>query len=147
VNRGRLLAARNRRRAALAMIAAATLVAGCGGLKAPDLFIVQRFGNVPGARLTLLVNEEGGVHCNAGPTLKLSDSELVEARAIQEDLHGPASAHASLPARAGSVLSYEVRDESGTVRFSDNSAGAPAVLHRLALFVVQAAQRVCHLAG
>jgi hypothetical protein len=129
------------------MLAVAALVAGCGGLKAPDLFIVQRFGSVPGARLTLLVNEEGGVHCNGGPTLKLSDSQLVEARAIQEDLHGPASAHLSLPARPGSVLSYEVRDESGTVRFSDNSAGGPRVFHKLALFVLKAAQRTCHLAG
>lgn len=140
------VSARRRRRAVVALLAVATLAAGCGGLKAPDLFIVQRYGAVPGARLTLLVNEEGGAHCNGGPTVKLSDSQLIEARAIQEDLHGPASAHLSLPARPGSVLSYEVRDESGTVRFSDDSLRAPAVLRRLALFVLQTAQRVCHLA-
>jgi hypothetical protein len=124
---------------------ATALLAGCGGIKAPDLFIVQRTGNVAGARLTLLVNEEGGVRCNGGPTLKLSDPQIVEARAIQEDLHDPTSRHTSLPPRAGSVLSYEVRDESGTARFSDNSQGQPAVFRRLALFVLQAAQRVCHL--
>jgi hypothetical protein len=123
----------------------ALLAAGCGGLKAPDLFLVERYGAAPGARLTLLVNEEGGVRCNGGTTLKLSDPQLIEARAIQEDLHGPASAHLSLPARPGSVLSYEVRDESGAVRFSDDSYPAPAVLRRLALFALQTAQRVCHL--
>jgi hypothetical protein len=126
---------------ALAVAAAA----GCGGIEAPDLFLVQRTGSVPGAGLTLLVNEEGGVQCNGGRVLKLSDPQLVQARAIQEDLKGPASAHTSLPARAGSVLSYHLRDEDGSVSFADNSAGQPAVFRNLALFVLQTAQQVCHL--
>jgi len=121
------------------------LSAGCGGVKAADLFIVYRTGSTPHARLTLLVNEEGGVHCNGGPTLKLGDSQLVQARAIQEELNDAASSHLSLPSRPGSVLSYYVRDENGTVRFSDNSVGQPAVLHQLELFVLQTAQQVCHL--
>jgi len=126
-------------------LALAGVLGACGGIQAPDLFIVQRSGSVAGAQLTLLVNEEGGVHCNGGRTLKLSDPELIEARAIQEELDGPASKHLSLPAGARSVLSYYVRDENGTVRFSDDSSGQPAVLRRLALFVLQTAQRVCHL--
>jgi hypothetical protein len=130
---------------ALAALAAATLAGGCGGIKAADLFIVTRTGSTPQARLMLLVNEEGGVHCNGGPTLKLSDSQLVKARSIQEDLHDAAVGNLSLAPRAGSVLSYSVRDENGTVRFSDNSSGQPAVLRQLALFVLQTAQQVCHL--
>jgi hypothetical protein len=43
------------------------------------------------------------------------------------------------------VLSYYVRDENGTVSFSDDSPGQPAVLRRLALFVLQSAQQVCRL--
>jgi hypothetical protein len=123
----------------------ALLLSSCGGINAPDLFLVQRGGTVPGARLTLLVNDEGGVRCNAGPERKLSDAQLIEARAIQEDLRGPAGDHLALPPGPGSVLSYRVRDENGSVSFSDNSRGQPSVLHRLALFVLQAAQRVCGL--
>ena len=139
-----------RRRAALGLLATVAMLAGCGGVTAPDLFIVQRSGSGAGAKLTLLVNEEGGVSCNgvasaAGHKLKLSDSQLVEARAIQEDLSEPASKHASLVPGAKSVLSYRVRDENGSVRFSDNSASQPQVFRRLALFVLQTAQRVCHL--
>jgi predicted HAD superfamily phosphohydrolase len=134
-----------RRRAATAAIAAASVLGGCGGVKAPDLFIVERTGTVPGARLTLVVNEEGGVRCNGGRTLKLSDPQLVEARAIQEDLHELASKHATLAPGAGSVLSYSLREESGTVRFSDNSSGQPHVLRRLALFVLQTSRLLCHL--
>jgi hypothetical protein len=43
------------------------------------------------------------------------------------------------------VISYYVRDEAGTVSFSDNSPRQPAVLRRLALFVLQTAQQNCHL--
>jgi hypothetical protein len=137
--------------AALGVLAAVTLAAGCGGgIAAPDLFIVQRTGIGPGARLTLLVNEEGGVHCyeepaHLGPTLKLSDPQLVQARAIQEELKSPAEEHISLPARPGSVLSYYLRDENGNVRFADDSTGQPKAFRNLALFVLQVAQQVCHL--
>ena len=141
-------------RAALGPAAGAALIvatlAGCGGVTAPDLFIVQRSGSGAGAKLTLLVNEEGGVSCNGvasagGHKLKLSDSQLVEARAIQEDLREPSAEHTSLAPRAKSVLSYRVRDENGSVSFSDNSAGQPQVFRRLALFVLRTAQQVCHL--
>ncbi len=128
------------------LLTAVFLFGGCGGIEAPDLFIVQRTGSGPGAPLTLLVNEEGGVNCNGGKTLKLNDPQIVQARVIQEALKDPAEAHVTLRARPGSVLSYYLRDENGTVRFSDNSPGQPAVFRRLALFVLQTAQQVCHLA-
>jgi hypothetical protein len=124
---------------------AATVFASCGGIIAPDLFVIDRTGPAPGMRLTLLVNEEGAVHCNGVSAPKLSDAQLVEARTIQEALHDPSSKHLALAAAPGSVTSYYVRDEAGTVSFSDNSRGQPAVLRRLALFVLQVAQQVCHL--
>jgi hypothetical protein len=138
-------------RLALALsLAAVAALAACGGITAPDLFIVQRSGSGAHARLTLLVDEEGGVRCNGvatrnGRKLKLSDAALVEARAIQEDLKEPASAHLSLAPGPGSVLSYSVRDENGSVRFSDNSRGQPKVLRQLVLFVLRTSQRVCRL--
>jgi hypothetical protein len=128
-----------------ALALSAVLAAGCGGVKAADLFLIQRSGATPRARLTLLVNEEGGVHCNGGPLLQLSDHELVIAKATQEELHEAASSNLSLPPRSGSVFTYSLRDEDGTVRFSDNSVHQPGVLRQLQLFVVQTAQQVCHL--
>jgi hypothetical protein len=138
------------RRAALLAALGSVLLAGCGGIKAPDLFVVQRSGDGPHAKLTLLVNEEGGVHCNGvgsrnGNELKLSDPQLVQARAIQEGLEEPSSKHTALAPGAKSVLRYFVRDEHGYVRFSDDSAGQPKVFRQLALFMLQAAQSVCGL--
>jgi hypothetical protein len=135
---------------ALCALLAGLLLAGCGGIKAPDLFIVQRTGSGPHARLTLLVNEEGGVHCNGigsrnGVKLKLSDPQLVEARAIQEELEEPSAKHTVLAPGAKSVLRYFVRDEHGYVRFSDDSAAQPKVFRQLALFVLRASQNVCGL--
>jgi hypothetical protein len=145
------LRARCARRLLLAgALVTGAVMSGCGGITAPDLFIVHRSGSGASAKLTLLVNEEGGVSCNgvsalSGRKLKLSDPQLVQARAIQEDLHEDASKHVSLAPGPESVLSYRVRDEAGTVSFSDNSAGQPPVFRRMALFVLQAAQQVCHL--
>jgi hypothetical protein len=141
-------------RVARAVFVGATLAAGalggCGGIKAPDLFLVQRTGSGPSANLTLLVNEEGGVRCNGvarrnGRALKLGDAQLVQARAIQEDLQEPAADHTALAPGRKAVLSYYVRDENGTVRFADDSAGQPKVFRQLALFVLQTAQTVCGL--
>jgi hypothetical protein len=130
---------------ACAAAASTWLTCGCGGVRAADLFVVQRSGSVPGAQLTLLVNEEGGVRCNSGATLKLSDQMLIQARTIQEDMRRPAEHHVALPPGPRSVLSYRLRQENGSVSFSDDSPHQPQVFHRLALFVLQTAQRVCHL--
>lgn len=141
-------------RVARAVFVGATLaggaLGGCGGIKAPDLFLVQRTGSGPSANLTLLVNEEGGVRCNGvarrnGRALKLGDRQLVQARAIQEDLQEPAAEHTVLARGPNAVLSYYVRDENGTVRFADDSTGQPKVFRQLALFVLQTAQSVCGL--
>jgi hypothetical protein len=121
-------------------------LAACGGITAPDLFIVRRSGSTPHAKLTLVVNEEGGVVCNGAKSRsKLRDSQIVKARAIQEEIKEQASKHLSLAADPGSVLSYRLRDQDGTVSFADNSRGQPKVLRELALFVLQTAQQVCRL--
>jgi hypothetical protein len=134
---------------ALVASAGALFVAGCGGVLSPDLFIVYRSGGTPGAKLTMLVNEEGVVQCNPNPAhpapRRLSDPQIIEARVIQEDLHGPASRRESFPAAQGSVLSYYVRDQDGAVNFADNSPGQPAVTRKLAAFVLSVAQGVCGL--
>ena len=128
-----------------AAVACASLAyaAGCGGVLSPDLFVVYRAGATPGAKLVLLVNEEGAVRCNGGAPRHLSDPQIIEARVIQEDLKDPASRRESFPAAEGSVLSYYVRDQDGSVTFAHNSPGQPQVTRRLAAFVLQVAQGVC----
>lgn len=130
---------------AVCVVGAVVCLAGCGGgIASPDLFLVERSGSVAGARLTLLVNDGGVVHCDGGPALAISDAQLVQARGIQEELKDAASKHLVLLAKQGSVLGYYVRDQDGTVRFADNSAGQSRTMRELALFVLQVAQGICH---
>lgn len=129
--------------ATLAVLVLALAIAGCAGVKPPDLFVVERAG--PGGRLTLLIDEQGGLRCNGARAPALSDPQLIQARALQEELATPAGEHLSLGARPGSVFSYRVRDESGSVSFADNSAAQPKVLRNLALFVLGVAEQNCHL--
>ena len=137
--------------ALIGMLLAVGAAGGCGeSVELPDLFVVQRSGSVPGARLTLVVNEGGAVRCyggpaHPGPTRQLSDPQLVLARGIQEELQEPSAKHLSLPPRPGSVLRYYVRDPEGSVRFADNSAGQPSAFRHLAFFVLEVAQKVCGL--
>jgi hypothetical protein len=123
----------------------ATPLGACGGVAAPDLFVVERSGPSSQPALTVLVNEEGVVRCNRGAPHRLSDPAVIEARTIQEELHAAATHHLSLPARAGSVYGYRVRDAEGSASFADNSSGQPKVFERLQLFALRVAQQVCGL--
>ncbi len=134
----------------LSLLCAAGLalaLTGCAGVKPGDLFLLTRTDSATHSTLTMRVNEEGGLHCNGGRELKISDPALVEARGLQEELHEAAAANKYLPPRPGSVFTYKYRDESGTLTFSDNSAGQSGAMHQLQLFVLQTAQQVCGISG
>jgi hypothetical protein len=133
-----------RRAIAAGALAAAALAAACGA-RAPDLFAVERRGSVPGARLTLVVADNGIARCNGGPERRLPDGLLLAARQLARDLELPAARGLRLPPRPGSVLSYRVRLEAGSVAFADNSAGLPAGLRPLQGFTRTVATRVCGL--
>jgi hypothetical protein len=126
-------------------LAGGLAASGCGGIVAPDLFVVYRSGATSQARLTLLVNEEGMARCNGASPRRVSDAQLIQARTIQERLHDYASRRESLPPEPGSVLSYYVRDQDGSVKFSDNSSHQPHVMRELALWTLTVAQEVCRL--
>lgn len=125
-------------------MAAVACASGCGeSVELPDLFLIQRRGGA--GKLTLLVNEGGAVRCDGGSVRQLSDSQLVVARGLQEELLPPSAKHLTLPPRPGSVFSYAVRDEKGTVRFADNSLGQSSALRQLQVFVLEVAKEVCGL--
>ncbi len=63
--------------------ATAAAVAACG-TPSPDLFVVHRSGDVPGAKLDLLVSDTS-VRCN-GKRHPLSSDQIIEARALTDDL-------------------------------------------------------------
>src|SRR5438067_10593059 len=106
-----------RRRLAAAAVLAVSL-GGCGG-PAADLFVVQRSGSIPGARLSLRVSDDGFVRCDGGKRQAMGDSALLKARQLARDLDDIALE--TLPPGPRSVLRYRIRVEAGNISLSDSS--------------------------
>jgi hypothetical protein len=129
--------------AATAALAAAGL-AGCGG-EAHDLFLVQRSGSIPGARLSLRVTDDGRASCNRRPLVDITSAQVIDAREAERDLEPLAERGVRLPPGPDSILRYSVRLEAGTVRFSDTSRRQPPVFFRVAALTRRIARGPCGL--
>ena len=132
-----------RRAAAIAAVAAALALAACG-TPPPDLFVVQREGTVPGAKLNLLVSDTT-TRCNGGAARPLTSDQTLEARDITKELLKVQSGEVAVPqAPPAQIFRFSVRTEDGTLRYGD-TAQRPEVLPRLTLFVRRIAIDVCGL--
>jgi len=137
-----------RGRGAVAVLAAAGLAvaaAGCGA-SSPDLFVLTRTGSIPGAHLTLLVNDGGTVRCNGAKRKTLPDPRLVDARNLTDGIANDAKANLRLPTPPDSVLQFHIRSQDGTVTFADTDAATRPELAGLVEFSRRVARNVCGLA-
>jgi len=131
-------------RRALGGLAALALLAGCGAPSA-DLFEVERTGKDRNANVRLLVSDDGTVRCNERKAIPLGAERLLTARELARDLEKQAALGLELPDEKGSILSYRVRLEAGTIAFADRSRGVPASFNRVAAFTADVAERVCKI--
>ncbi|HTU94987.1 MAG TPA: hypothetical protein VMF14_04040 [Solirubrobacteraceae bacterium] len=130
--------------AALAGVAAVA-VAGCFDVQSPDLFLLTRTGQ--GGTLTLLVNDGGTIRCNGGKAKAISDSSLISARDLSDNLATDAQNHLTIPRAAGSVYYFTIKLQQGTVSFPDRAAATHKVLAQAELLASQIAQRDCGQTG
>ncbi len=132
---------------AAALAFAATLciaLAGCGlQVSLPDLFLLQRTGQ--GKPLTLLVNDDATIRCNAGPAKPLPGRLLLQARDLAASLDNDARAKLRLALAANAVYAYTIKLQDGTISFGDTAAATHHELAQAELFAVQAAQGPCGL--
>jgi hypothetical protein len=137
-----------RRTCAAALLAAAALgLAACGsGAPAHDLFLVQRAGAVPGARLALRVTDDGRASCNRGRLVDISSAQLITARELARDLEPFAKRRLALRPGPDSILNYRVVLQDGALRFADDSRGQPPPLFRVAKLTRDVARGSCGLA-
>ena len=131
-----------KRAAPLAALALA--LTGCGG-EARDLFLVTRSGDVPGARLTLRITDDGRASCNRKPLVEITSGQLITAREVARDLEDPSKRQLRLAPGPQPVFSYRVRTEDGGVAWSDDSARQPAVLFKLSKLTRDVAKGPCRL--
>lgn len=126
----------------LPVLALSAALTGCGlAVQSADLFLLTRQG--PGGQLTLQVSDGGTLRCNGGRPRAMSDSQLIQARTLADDLDADARHHLSLPAAPRSVYRFKIELQNGTVSFADTDAVHHRVLAEAELFAVQAAQQLC----
>ncbi|HVF79311.1 MAG TPA: hypothetical protein VNA28_13520 [Solirubrobacteraceae bacterium] len=125
----------------VALPAAAALACGT---PSPDLFVVKRDGNVPGAKLELLVSDQTA-RCNDGPVKRLSSEQILEARDIRDDLIEVQEGIVQVPALPrAQIFSFVVTTEMGDLRFSD-TAQRPPIFPRVSRFTRRVAIDTCGL--
>ena len=129
-------------RRALAALLALAALAGCGAPPA-DLFEVTRSGTDKNADFTLLVSDDGTVRCNKKQPVSMGAERLLTARQLERDLEKQAALGLELPPEKGSILTYRVRLEPGTIGFSDRSRGLPKSFSRVMAFTSDVARNVC----
>lgn len=127
----------------LAVALSAYAAAGCG-TPSPDLFVVNREGTVPGAKLELLVSDQTA-RCNNGAVKNLTSEQILEARDIRDDLIDIQEGLVDVPAApASQIFRFAVTTEMGTLRYSD-TAQRPPILPRLSRFTRRVAIDTCGL--
>jgi len=127
------------------------VVVACGGLAiascgtpSPDLFVVNRGGTVPGAKLELLVSDQTA-RCNRDPVKNLSSRQIIEARAIRRELLLVQTDDEAIPpAPPAQIFTFAVQTGQGTLRYPDTQQ-RPAILPRLSRFVRRVAIDTCGL--
>ena len=129
---------------AVAVVLAVGL-AGCFDVQSADLFLLTRTGQ--GQTLTMLVNDGGTIRCNGGKAKPISNTLLITARDLADNLATDAQNKLTIPNAAGSVYYYRIRLQQGTISFPDRASATRKVLAQAELFAAQAAQRECGLSG
>ena len=130
--------------ASLCALTAAAALAGCGlNVRSPDVLLLTRTGQ--GTRLTLLVNDGGTISCNGAHTKPLDDALLIQARDLAVNLGGDAAKQLTLPAGPGTIFTYRIKLQGGTVTFSDHDTAHHPILAQAEVFAAQTAQQACHL--
>ena len=135
-------------RARRGVVATATLLAAASlsacGTPSPDLFVVNRDGTVPGAKLKLLVSDQSA-RCNDAPAKPLTSPQIIEARGLRRDLLELQQSKDAIPAAGpAQIFSYVVETEEGKLSYPDRQQ-RPAVLPRLTRFVRRVAIDTCGL--
>jgi hypothetical protein len=128
-----------------AVAAAALALTGCLDVRSADLFLLTRTGQ--GSKVTLLVSDGGTIRCNGAKSRPISNSALIAARDLADNLSSDAQEGLTIPKGSGSVYYFTIKLQQGTVSFPDRAAAGRKALAQAELFATQTAQRECGLSG
>ena len=125
-------------------VAIALCLAACGfNVRSADVLLLTRTGQ--GSTLTLLINDGGTISCDGRAAKPLNDSLLIRARDLAVNLAGDATRNLHLPAGPGTIFTYRIRLQAGTVLFSDHDTARHPILAQAEVFAAETAQQACNL--
>ena len=116
---------------------------GCGTPSA-DLFVVERSGDLPGAKLDLVVGDGTTVRCD-GREREMTSQQLLDARDLAKDLLPLLDKGITLPPGEQSLLRFKVIGDPGSVEFSDSSPGLRPEFARVIALTRELAKQSCGL--
>jgi len=122
-------------------VAAALALAGCG-TESADLFVVERDGELPGAKLTIVVGDGTSVECD-GAERPFANALLLDARQLAADLEPLLERRTRLPVPTQALLRFRVFNDAGEVRFADASPRLPPELGRVIALTRSIARDSC----
>ena len=124
-------------RLAVAGLAAAALLAGCGG-GAGDLMSIAVSG--VGAAHTLVVTGDGRGSCDGGPLKTLQSSDVLDAREVARELKDLAKRGDTFTARGRTFLA---KTKDGSVRWSETYRPLPTPLPEAELLTLTLTRELC----
>ncbi len=128
----------------LVSVMAALSLSACGlNVRSADVLLLTRTGQ--GTRLTLLIGDGGTISCDGRSPKPLSDSLLIRARDLAVNLAGDATRNLHLPAGPGTIFTYRIKLQTGTVVFSDHDTAHHPLLAQTEVFAAETAQQACNL--
>jgi hypothetical protein len=132
-------------RRALAAVAAALLLQGCGG-SAGDVLALEVSGGPLPARQTLVVTADGRGSCNRGKLREIPNELLIDAQGVARDAKPAAEAGARYTGggRRG-ARQYVLRLPQGDVHWTEGTPGIPVALARAQLLALQLGRVLCGL--
>jgi hypothetical protein len=129
-----------RRAAALAALAVAAGLAGCG-TETEDLMAVAVTGGPAKVRERIRVTNDGRASCG-GELRQIASQTLLDAREAKRDLRPLARRGASFPSSRRDARQYVFRSFDGTVRWTEGAPG-PTALGRATLLVLRLERQLC----
>ena len=112
-------------------------------MRSADVLLLTRTGQ--GTTLTLLINDGGSISCDGRSSRPLNDALLIRARDLAVNLAGDATRNLRLPAGPGTIFTYRIKLQAGTVVFSDHDTAGHPILAQAEVFAAQTAQQACNL--
>lgn len=129
-------------RTALAVLAAALVLQGCGS-SAGDVLALEVSGGPLPAKQTLVVTADGRGSCDSGKLEEITNQQLIDAKEVAREAKPLAEAGADYRGARPGARRYLLRLPQGDVPWTEGRPGIPVALAKAQLLALQLGRTLC----